>query len=97
MKSHYQIAPTIEHLGCMVDALGRAGKLEEAEEFIRSIGESNSHMWLSLLSSCRFYNDVQRAERAAQIVQELDPQNAASYVLLANTYGAVQRWDDQER
>jgi hypothetical protein len=98
MKSKYQITPTIEHLGCIVDALGRVGRLEEAEKFIMSTKDkANTHMWLSLLSTCRFHNDVERAERVAQIVQDLDPQNAASYVLLANIYGAVGRWNDQER
>ncbi|GKD70786.1 pentatricopeptide repeat-containing protein [Tanacetum coccineum] len=32
MKSVYQIEPKIEHYGCLIDLLGRAGLLKEAEE-----------------------------------------------------------------
>lgn len=97
MKSNYNITPSVEHYGCMVDVLGRAGKLEEAEKFILRFKEPNVVMWLALLSACRFHNDVERAERAAKFAKELDPQNAAIYVLLANTYGAARRWADQAR
>ncbi|KAF2316423.1 hypothetical protein GH714_041764 [Hevea brasiliensis] len=35
MKEVYGIEPKIEHYGCMVDLLGRGGKLVEAEELIK--------------------------------------------------------------
>ncbi|CAN1306827.1 Pentatricopeptide repeat-containing protein At5g06540 [Linum perenne] len=34
MKEDYNVEPRLEHYGCIVDLLGRAGKLEEAEKFI---------------------------------------------------------------
>ncbi|KAF2287845.1 hypothetical protein GH714_002943 [Hevea brasiliensis] len=37
MKSVHNINPDIKQFGCMVDLLGRAGRLEEAEEMIRSM------------------------------------------------------------
>ena len=36
MVEHYGIVPRMEHYGCMVDLLGRAGKLQEAVQFIET-------------------------------------------------------------
>ena len=36
-KKEWDLEPSEEHYACMVDGLGRAGLLEEAEEFIEEI------------------------------------------------------------
>ena len=48
----------------------------------------------NLVGSCRKYNDLERAERVAINALKLDPLDASIYVLLANIYSVVGRWDD---
>jgi len=56
MESRWGIKPDTRHETCMVDALGRAGRLEEAEEFIqRHMAAPNGATWSSLLSACRIW------------------------------------------
>ena len=49
----------------------------------------------TLLGACRWYNDIERAERAAENALKLDPQNASIYVLLSNIYSVAGRWEDE--
>ncbi|XP_057838577.2 pentatricopeptide repeat-containing protein At1g05750, chloroplastic [Cryptomeria japonica] len=37
MTQNYNLTPAMEHYGCMVDLLGRAGNLDEAEDFINKM------------------------------------------------------------
>ncbi|KAK9102696.1 hypothetical protein Sjap_019950 [Stephania japonica] len=96
MKQNVSLNLTIEHYVCMVDVLCRCGKLDEAEEFIEHMPmKANSMIWLVLLSACRPYNDaIEVAERAANSVVEMEPNNSAAYVLLSNVYASVGRWND---
>ncbi len=94
MSSVYHISPTVEHYVCMVDLLGRAGRLQEAEDLINTIScEPNAAVWMALLGACRVHGNVEMGERIAKRVLELDPQSAAGYVLLSNIYAAADKWD----
>ncbi|KAH0669832.1 hypothetical protein KY285_023976 [Solanum tuberosum] len=89
MKKEYGIEPSIKHYGCMVDILGRAGLVEEAEEVIRSMKlEPDAVIWGSLLSACRSHGNMELARWSAENLLELDPNESSSYVLMANMYAA---------
>ncbi|KAK1267121.1 Pentatricopeptide repeat-containing protein [Acorus gramineus] len=92
MKSIHHIEPEIEHYGCMVDLLGRGGRLKEAEDLIQTMPiEPNSVIWASLLNACRVYNDVELAEKAAKKLIELEPDEDGAYVLMRNVYTRARR------
>jgi hypothetical protein len=81
-----------------VDALGRAGQLRKAEEFIMgNIAQPDEVTWRTLLGACRIHGDVARAERIANHLRALAPKDAASRVLLGNVYARAGRWEDQDR
>ncbi|XP_010524431.1 PREDICTED: pentatricopeptide repeat-containing protein At2g44880 [Tarenaya hassleriana] len=87
----------IEHYGCMVDLLGRAGYMEEAEALIRNMSfEPNGIILSSFLSACGNVNDLKRAERVLESAVKLEPRNDGNYVLLRNLYAAGKRWKDVE-
>ncbi|KAJ0976959.1 hypothetical protein J5N97_012433 [Dioscorea zingiberensis] len=87
MKEEYGILPNVKHCACMVDLLGRAGRLIDAENFISDSGFSDDPvLWRALLSSCRVHKDAKTGARVAERVIELDPSASASYVLLYNMY-----------
>ncbi|KAJ7963481.1 Pentatricopeptide repeat-containing protein [Quillaja saponaria] len=82
MVHDFGIIPSTEHYGCMVDLLGRAGKLAEAEQLIKSMPEKpNSVIWGSLLNACRTYKDVTRGNRAFRQLMELEPKSGDRYKL----------------
>ncbi|KAK8519096.1 hypothetical protein V6N12_012325 [Hibiscus sabdariffa] len=95
MTGEYGIKPGIEHYNCMVDLLGRAGLLEEAENLIESAWcRDDSSLWAVLLGACTTGASSSTAERIAGKMIELDPNNHMNYVLLANAYRAIGRWND---
>ncbi|MED6206722.1 hypothetical protein PIB30_029456 [Stylosanthes scabra] len=95
MKSVYNVEPDIKHYGCMVDLLGRAGLLEEAEELIRSMPmEADVVIWGTLLAACRTHGNVNIGERAAQSLASVAPSHGGGRVLLSNIYADAGRWED---
>ena len=95
MKEEYGITPRIEHLGCMVDLLGRAGKVEKAYDYIGTMPlEPNAVVWRTLLGACAMHKKLELGEAAWARLVELDPGHSGDYVLLSNLYAAVGRWTD---
>ncbi|XP_024004488.1 pentatricopeptide repeat-containing protein At4g20770 [Eutrema salsugineum] len=95
MQRDHGIEPKLDHYICIVDCLGRAGRLEDAETLAEATPyKSSSVLWEILLSSCRVHGNVSLARRVAEKLISLDPQNSAAYVLLSNTYSSVRQWDD---
>ncbi|XP_028802268.1 pentatricopeptide repeat-containing protein At2g20540-like [Neltuma alba] len=94
MREDYHIEPEIEHYGCLVDLLGRSGRLEQALETIRKMPiKPDSRIWNSLLSSCRIHHNLDMAIIAMEHLLELEPDDSGSYVLLANIYAELGKWE----
>ncbi|XP_059634615.1 pentatricopeptide repeat-containing protein At1g11290, chloroplastic-like isoform X2 [Cornus florida] len=94
MSEIYGIAPSVEHLSCLIDLLGRAGRLNEAEEYIEKFPFGHDPVILgSLLSSCRLHGDVVIGERLARRLLKREPVTTSSYVLLSNLYASDGMWD----
>ena len=94
MKETYSIQPGIEHYISMIDLLGRAGKLREAEEFITTLPFTPDHtVYGALLGLCglnwRDRDAEGVAKRAARRLLELDPVNAPGHVALCNVYAGL--------
>lgn len=95
MRLDFGISPGVEHYAAVSDLLGRAGRLEEAYDFISGMhmGPTGS-IWSTLLSACRVHKNVDIAEKVADRILEVDPENTGAYVLLANIYSAARRWKE---
>lgn len=95
MNKKYGIEAEIAHYSCMVDLLGRAGVMEEAERLIvESRYKDDKSLWATLLGACTTSTDLIVAERVAKKMMDLDPNYHLSYVLLANVYRAIGRWNE---
>lgn len=95
MQSQYSIAPRIELYGCVVDLLGRAGRLTEAYEFIKCMPiEPDAVVWGALLGACRSHQNVELAEESACRLVELEPSHDGNYVLLSNVFASEGKWED---
>lgn len=94
MTRVYGISPRVEHYGCVVDLLSRAGRLEDALHTVETMPMKPNEVVLgSLLAACRTQGDVALAERVMSYIAELKPDSDSNYVLLSNIYAAVGRWD----
>jgi pentatricopeptide repeat protein len=90
MIRDYMIPAKLEHYTCMVDLLGRAGHLQEAENMVMAMPcKPQAAAWMALLGACRIHGNVGMAECVAKRILELEPENAAVYVLLSNIYAAA--------
>ncbi|KAL3526291.1 hypothetical protein ACH5RR_010947 [Cinchona calisaya] len=95
MSSVYGIEPKIEHYSCMVDLLGRSGKLLEAEELIKGMEwKADVVIWGALLTACKSCNNTEVAERVGKEILALDRHNHGVYVVLSNMYAEAGRWED---
>lgn len=98
MSCDYGIIVEGDHYNCMVDLLGRVGRLDEAEIIILNMPcRPTSVSWLTLLSACREHVDVIRGENAAEWASVLDCKNTAPYIILSNLYFVVGREEDSAR
>ncbi|XP_039116142.1 pentatricopeptide repeat-containing protein At5g06540-like [Dioscorea cayenensis subsp. rotundata] len=94
----YGIKPGLEHYGCMVDVLGRAGQVEEAWKMVHSMPmEADEYVLKSLLCACCNHIFLEYAEWAAEKLMSLNAGQASSYVLLSNAYASLGQWDSVER
>jgi pentatricopeptide repeat protein len=101
LENKFKINPDAFHSACIVDVLSRAGRLEEAENFITNYMKKQKIKpdivtWMTLLGACRTYMDVERAERVAQHIIDLDRKNATVYVLLSNIYAQTGNMNKRE-
>ncbi|KAK1271614.1 Pentatricopeptide repeat-containing protein [Acorus gramineus] len=94
MVREYNLKPSIEHYGCMVDMLGRAGLLEEAEELLSSMPmQPDDAILKALLWACRVHCEVELGKRIAKRLMELAPREGGCYVLLSNMYASIGDWE----
>ncbi|XP_061346025.1 pentatricopeptide repeat-containing protein At4g39530-like [Gastrolobium bilobum] len=92
MLHKYKIKPESEHYSCLVDAYGRAGRLEEAYQIVQKDGSESA--WRTLLSACRNHNNTKIGEKSAMKMIELNPSDHASYILLSNIYIGEGKWEE---
>ncbi|KAJ6796299.1 pentatricopeptide repeat-containing protein-like [Iris pallida] len=95
MEDDYGIEPLADHYTCVIDSLGRAGRLGEAEELVnRMKWKDDPIVWEVLLSSCAVHGEARLGRRAAEELFRLDPENSAPYVLLSNIYAGLGQYKE---
>ncbi|CAK9172209.1 unnamed protein product [Ilex paraguariensis] len=94
MRKVYGIEPQLEHYGCMVDLYGRAGRLDEAFDFMNNmVVKPHAGAWGALLNACKIHKNMELGELASRKLVELDAKNHGAYVLLSNIYADSKNWN----
>lgn len=94
MKEAYNLEPKVEHYGCMVNLLGRAGHLEEAYELVKSKNiDPDPVLWGTLLGACKLHGNVSLGEEIVEFLVSRNLANDGTFVLLSNIYAAVGNWE----
>ncbi|MCL7030065.1 hypothetical protein MKW94_015684 [Papaver nudicaule] len=98
MDKKYGIKAKANHYTCMIDLLGRAGLLEDAESLMRNMPfEPDAATWGALLGASRTHGNTKLGEEAARKCLEMEPENSGMYVLLSNLYASSGRWTDVQK
>ncbi|KAI3865309.1 hypothetical protein MKX03_037287 [Papaver bracteatum] len=97
MDRNFGLKPNSDHFGCMVDLLGRDGRLDEAWNLIQEISEPSSSVYASLLGACRLHLNADLGEEIVVRLLELEPGDPSPFVILSNIYAGQGRWKDVER
>ncbi|XP_044508059.1 pentatricopeptide repeat-containing protein At4g33990-like [Mangifera indica] len=98
MQEEYGIRPHLKHYGCMVDLFGRAGKLEKAYDFIKSMPlHPDASVWGALLGACRIHGNIELGSFVSDRLFEVDSEDVGYYVLMSNIYANVGKWEGVDR
>ena len=91
MQEVSNIEPSKEHFRCV----GRAGCLKQAYHFLHTMpfGQELSG-WMSLLTSCKTYGNVDIARQCFNEIVHIDPDTAAGYMLMSDIYANAQMWKE---
>jgi pentatricopeptide repeat protein len=78
MTKDYSLQPVAIHYACMVDLLGRAGRLTDAFELIQGMQiQPDAGVWGALLGACRLHKNDELAQVAANKLLELGPRKSS--------------------
>ncbi|XP_050371452.1 pentatricopeptide repeat-containing protein At3g24000, mitochondrial [Argentina anserina] len=97
MTTEFGVPPAIEHCVCIIDLLGRSGRLSEANNFINNMPVPTTDLvWRSLLAACKIHRNLELGRKAADHLLELDPSDDSAYVLFSNVCASTGRWEEVE-
>ncbi|KAH7434824.1 hypothetical protein KP509_06G036400 [Ceratopteris richardii] len=90
MVHDYDILPSADHCGCLIDLFGRTGRLDEAETLLHSVpSQSQKLPFATMLGACKSENNEGRGERVAKYALESNSHNPVYYVILTNIQSAL--------
>ncbi|XAR50751.1 hypothetical protein NMG60_11005167 [Bertholletia excelsa] len=95
MVNDYGFVPGLDHLSCIIDLLGRAGYLDEAEGLINGKRvEVDSNIWWALFSSCAAHANLRLGRIVAGFLLDNEHHDPAFYVQLSNIYATTGQWEE---
>ncbi|CAN4127991.1 unnamed protein product [Withania somnifera] len=95
MLDKFGVQPSTEHHVCVVDMLGRSGRLHEAYNFVKELpSPPDPGIWGALLSACNYHGDLHLGKEVASILFSLEPENVGYHLALSNIYVATGSWKD---
>ncbi|KAH0453441.1 hypothetical protein IEQ34_017765 [Dendrobium chrysotoxum] len=99
MTRGYGLKPKAEHYCCLVDILGRAGRISEASSVLSQVPESerDSAVLGAMLGACKVHGEVEKVSQIAEDLIELEPSSSGTFVSLANSYASRGKWNDVAR
>ncbi|MED6111794.1 hypothetical protein PIB30_055623 [Stylosanthes scabra] len=94
MSNDFKVEPVMEHYGCVVDLLGRAGHLQEAADIIRNMPfEPDASVLGAFLGACRIHGAIELGEEIGRKLLKLQTQHCGQYVLLSSINAEKERWN----
>ncbi|KAI4386226.1 hypothetical protein MLD38_004176 [Melastoma candidum] len=95
MVTLHGLNPRSQHYSCLVDMLGRAGRLHEAYQIISSRTDlkRDAELLSTLFSACCMLKEVDLGEEIVRVIYEISGDDHSMYIMLSNLYASVEKWD----
>ncbi|XP_065880155.1 pentatricopeptide repeat-containing protein At5g27110 [Euphorbia lathyris] len=95
MSDKYGIKPRTEHYSCLIDLLGRAGRLWEAYSILQNTPEITEDVGLlsTLFSACHLQKEFKLGEEIAELLIKKDVEDSSTYITLSNMYAFEKDWE----
>ncbi|CAA7055957.1 unnamed protein product [Microthlaspi erraticum] len=93
------VEPNVDHFSCLVDLLGRAGRLDEAEGLVKMSEKSVGYrvdVWWALFSACAAYGDLRLGKMVAELLMEREKNDPSLFVQLSNIYAGAGLWKEAQ-
>jgi hypothetical protein len=92
------MSPTLEHYACIVNMIGRAGRLVEAYEIIKGMSmRPDKFVWGAFLGGCRLHGKLELAEFVANDLFQSGFIDVTFYVLMSNIYTLIGKCTEDEK
>ncbi|XP_058191007.1 pentatricopeptide repeat-containing protein At3g12770-like [Rhododendron vialii] len=94
MVRTWNIVPNLQHYACVVDLLGRAGRLGDAYSLVNSMPfHPDFDVYCALLSACKIHGNIELGIKISEKLFQLEPNDAGYYILLSNMYALAGNWE----
>ncbi|OVA06637.1 Pentatricopeptide repeat [Macleaya cordata] len=94
MKENCRVELSKEHYSCIIDLLCRSGRVAEAYELVKEMGEGvNDSIIGAFLNGCRIHGRSDLAKVMAEEVLRMDLKKPGGFVTLSNIYAADGEWE----
>ncbi|XP_044469352.1 pentatricopeptide repeat-containing protein At4g37170 [Mangifera indica] len=95
IKEKHGLTHTADHYACIVDLLAKSGRFREAEGIMSTMPmKPDKFLWAALLGGCRIHGNLELAKQAAEALFEIEPENPATYITMANIYATAGMWTE---
>lgn len=97
MRNKYGIEPSIKHLNCIVDLLGRSGQFVQAIAVLEKLPMQPSYIvWSTLLGHCRNHSCAELAKYVFECALSDKDLESAFFVTMSNLSGDLMSEDYEE-
>ncbi|XP_010548930.1 PREDICTED: pentatricopeptide repeat-containing protein At4g15720 [Tarenaya hassleriana] len=99
MYEKHGLSPNSKHYNCVVDMLGRVGRVDQAYDLAKKSEAGpvqGALLWGALLSAARLHGRVDIAREASKRLIETNQKVTGAYVLLSNAYATTGEWEKSE-
>uniref|UniRef100_A0A3Q7JCR4 Pentatricopeptide repeat-containing protein n=1 Tax=Solanum lycopersicum TaxID=4081 RepID=A0A3Q7JCR4_SOLLC len=96
MVSGDGIQPSAEEYSCLIDLLGRAGRLREAYAILQSNPDSREDVELlsTLVSACHSHGVLEIGEEIAKMLTQKDEDDPSTNFVLEKIYASQNKWNE---
>lgn len=100
MREKYKLVAREDHYTCLIDMLGRVGRLEDAWKLLKDIDDNNigsfsvGTVWAALLGACHLHGNVELGSIVGKKLLENRKQGSTTSITLSNVYAAAQMWNE---
>ncbi|CAI9107451.1 OLC1v1006802C1 [Oldenlandia corymbosa var. corymbosa] len=101
MIKKYGLIPNEDHQTCLIDMLGRSGRLEDAFHMLEEHEDTETNgesccpaAWGALLGACHLHGNVKLSERVAEKMLVHTDQMSTTHIALSNVYAAAGLWNE---